>query len=235
MEENNKLISNKNNSIQKLNNNLQITNKLLNEFHEDENKKFISEFLAELEKEKENDIIKVKEIFEKGIIIMDSDFDPNYNSSIHEYKNDFNGALVEFDKIVKISNKYTSPSEIFSEYIQTLRFRSYCNKQLKNYKRAIDDCSILINLDKNDIVAYQTRAEMRYHLQDYSGALFDYNKAFELLPDYPGYEHFLGEDYLYRANCKFNMGDKDGAILDWEKAAKKGNNSAKDKIKKYFK
>ena len=73
--------------------------------------------------------------------------------------------------------------------------------------------------DKNDLKTkarnyeyFFNRAQDKFELADYEGALLDYNKALELSPT----EICLV--YSMRGNAKRNLGDFDGAISDQNKA-----------------
>ena len=57
---------------------------------------------------------------------------------------------------------------------------------------------------------YSSRADAKEKLEDYRGAILDYNKAIELEPE--------SYYYNYRGGCKFNIHNYIGAIADYTKA-----------------
>ena len=116
------------------------------------------------------------------------------------------------------------------------------------------------NAISQSALTYFSRGNSKYKLNDYRGAILDYNKAIELNPT-------LAEAYINRGNTKndlndyrgaildfnkaielnptlakvFNnrgtaksfLGDKNGSCLDWSKAGELGYGNAYDSIKKY--
>jgi len=70
---------------------------------------------------------------------------------------------------------------------------------------------------------YYDRGNAKYELEDYYGAIVDYNKAIELDPDY-------ASAYYNRGNAKSDLNDDFGACVDWIKAARMGNTNAQDNI-----
>ncbi len=105
---------------------------------------------------------------------------------------------------------------------------------------------------------YLEQGNAKYNLQDYRGAIQDFNKAIEINPqlaeaylnrgnakddlqDYSGaiqdynkaieINPQLAEAYLNRGNAKYRLNDKSGACLDWSKAGELGHMRAYDNIK----
>ena len=87
----------------------------------------------------------------------------------------------------------------------------------------------VINLNPKDIFSIKSRASIRYELEDFQGAINDYDQIIE------SSDSLSPNDYEYRADAKYKLGNIAGAFSDWEKSAKAGSESEKDKIKKYFK
>lgn len=70
------------------------------------------------------------------------------------------------------------------------------------------------------------RGTAKSKLEDYRGAILDYNKTIELNPK-------KSLAYYFRGVAKIFLGDKNGACLDWSKAGELGDGDAYDKIRKY--
>ncbi len=73
---------------------------------------------------------------------------------------------------------------------------------------------------------YYNNGNAKAELQDYRGAIADYNKAIELKPDF-------AEAYINRGRAKYELKDLDGACLDLSKAGELGHSGAYDLIKQY--
>ena len=119
---------------------------------------------------------------------------------------------------------------------------------------------VLTGNKKEDAIAYFNRGLSKAKLQDYRGAIADYNKAIELTPDDVGAYNNRGiakknlqdyrgaiadynkaielepnysKAYYNRGNAKYELKDLDGACLDWSKAGELGDSGAYDLIKQY--
>lgn len=66
---------------------------------------------------------------------------------------------------------------------------------------------------------YYKSGKIKYHKDDYSGAIEDYNKAAELAPD-------VAKIFGSRGAAKRKLGDREGAIADAQKAARLGDKDA---------
>lgn len=93
----------------------------------------------------------------------------------------------------------------------------------------------------------------KYELQDYKGAIEDYNKAIDVNPNHPWAYNDRGEakrklndytgaiedhtisienypshaaGYILRGYAKYKLGDKHGAFSDWNKAGELGEEDA---------
>ena len=68
--------------------------------------------------------------------------------------------------------------------------------------------------------------DIKDKIEDFKGALEDYNIAIELKPNY-------SDAYHNRGIVKLELGDKNGACLDWSKAGELGQSKSYEMIKKY--
>ena len=112
----------------------------------------------------------------------------------------------------------------------TLTAKDYLKKgndllDKKNYQEALTALDKSIELEENG-EAYAYRGMAKYQLNDFKGALADYDKAISLIPDY-------GEVYDLRGIVKSELGDKVGACEDWNKSFELGFNKSYDLIVKY--
>lgn len=101
----------------------------------------------------------------------------------------------------------------------------------------------------------------KYELQDFIGAIEDYNKAIEINPNHPWAYNARGDakrklndltgaiadynisienypthggGYICRGYARYNIGDKDGACSDWNKAGELGEKDALYLIRLYY-
>ncbi|MEI6586979.1 MAG: hypothetical protein WCL56_12890 [Sediminibacterium sp.] len=88
------------------------------------------------------------------------------------------------------------------------------------------------------------RALIKYRLEDYAGAIQDYNEGidFARINQYPSnkksqanplYDKTLAAAYLKRGLCKIKLKDKKGACIDINKAADMGDRKAYKEKEKY--
>ncbi len=83
-----------------------------------------------------------------------------------------------------------------------------------------------IEINPNFTDAYHDRGLAKDKLQDYSGAIQDYNKAIELNPN-------SSDAYYNRGLDKITLGQKDNGCLDLSKAGELGSAKAYEAIKEY--
>ena len=89
--------------------------------------------------------------------------------------------------------------------------RAYAKHDIKDYQGAIADYSKAIEINPQDVLAYNNRGNSRQKSNDYQGAFDDHNKAIAINPKFaPG--------YLNRGNTKQELKDFLGAITDYNKA-----------------
>ena len=58
--------------------------------------------------------------------------------------------------------------------------RAYAKDELKDYYGAIEDYSKSLELNPDDVNAYNNRVNAKDDLKDYNGAINDFSKAIEL-------------------------------------------------------
>ena len=96
----------------------------------------------------------------------------------------------------------------------------------KDYKKAVEFFTKVIDIDKGDANAYAFRGQSYHYMAKYIEAMEDYNKAIELEPNY-------AEVYHLRGIVKGEMEDNKGACTDWEKAFELGSNEALELLEKF--
>lgn len=101
--------------------------------------------------------------------------------------------------------------------------------KISDYPSAIKEYTKMINSDiPIGLVGskYYDRAQCKFELEDYRGAISDYSKAIELLPN----EKVA---YYNRGLAKYNLNQLDSACLDWSKAGELGFSKAYELIRKH--
>ena len=175
---------------------------------------------------------------------------------------DYNGAISDFNKAIELDPNYagvyilrgTSKTRLYdfygaiSDYTKVIEFDKISPSSYK----------FLFNggVDKEDVYffqAYYFRAITKMKLEDYNGAISDFNKAIEIDPNNAGaymnrgntkikLKDFYGAisdytkvielnpndavAYCYRGNSKIILGDLNGACKDWKLATELGNTDA---------
>lgn len=108
----------------------------------------------------------------------------------------------------------------------------YNNVGWKKYKQGIWDKSLMylnkaIETDKTNLVAWDSRQELKFKTKDYQGCLADCNMALSLNSN-------LANSYLFRGKYYYIYGDKDKAREDWNKAGILGKKEGYKLIKQYL-
>ncbi|MBS1955297.1 MAG: hypothetical protein JST89_14015 [Cyanobacteria bacterium SZAS-4] len=116
---------------------------------------------------------------------------------------DFRGALDDYNLAVQLN---PFGADLYAE-------RAWARWDLsRDASHAIDDFSEAIRFDKSidNVKMYLLfRGDMRFYLEDYSGAIADYNAAVWLDP------YFYSGFYRERAVVKMHIGDVGGAWMDY--------------------
>ena len=138
---------------------------------------------------------------------------------------DFWGAIDDFSNVIEHNDELPIPIPFFAHF-----GRGQAKLEIKDYAGAIDDYSEAIRLigngfgfsirgienSKNDIAmnknqVHLSRANAKYAIKDYVGAIQDYSKAIELEID--NYQPYAG-----RGESRYEIKDYTGAISDFRKA-----------------
>ena len=93
------------------------------------------------------------------------------------------------------------------------RARAYARAQARLLLEAIDDLSIVVDLDPGEPRDYFTRGRYRLMLGDNSGAVADLTKTLDLSRELAS-EYYVDEAYLYRAEAHLRLRDYDRALED---------------------
>lgn len=119
-------------------------------------------------------------------------------ASMKFLKQDFQGAIKDFDKAVEINPN--NPDLYLN--------RGYLKHILRDYNSAMEDYNKAISLNKSFAFAYNNRGVLKVALNDTKGALEDYAKALEINKKY-------SDVYYNRANLKYMLDDNQGALEDY--------------------
>ena len=152
-----------------------------------------------LQKPKTNDAVVVD--------TTDYGYDNYLGRAFSKYKlKDFVGANSDLDKFIELSDDKANA------YRQIALHYQYSFKEINDSENAIKYLTKAINLNPNNVFYIDSRAELRFDLKDYKGAIEDYSKAIELEP--------LAYYYTARGNAKYNLNDFRSSIEDYTNAIK---------------
>jgi tetratricopeptide (TPR) repeat protein len=117
-------------------------------------------------------------------------------------RGDNKGAILEFDRAIKIDPKYA----------QAYANRGIAKLGLGDKQGAIADYSRAIALDPQDALTYYNRGVTKFALGDKRGAVSDFDRAIALNPQ-------DAETYCNRGTAKLALGNKQQGIADLQKCA----------------
>ena len=122
--------------------------------------------------------------------------------------NKIKDAVKEFNIAIEKGRELKLSNELLSEYYF---HRAIEKRDLNDLLGVISDITLAINGKPNTIIWdwYDMRANAKYWLNDYRGAILDYSKCIE---SFQYYESFLG-----RGDAKYKINDFKGAIADYTK------------------
>jgi len=168
---------------------------------------------------------------------------------------DYTNAVIDYDEAIK-----AMPAE--KPDYNCYRQRAKSKIELKDYKGAIKDWSVILDANPKDEEAFISRAVCKLNINDNTGAIVDLDEAIKINPKNPvsycnrgvakganknnvealkdlDYAIKLKFDYgaafVNRAAVKMASKDKIGACQDLEKADNLGDNMAYKLIEKYCK
>ncbi|MEI9955964.1 MAG: hypothetical protein WDM90_06570 [Ferruginibacter sp.] len=104
-------------------------------------------------------------------------------------------------------------------------YRGFAYKDLKQYDKALEDFTSLIDIDKSKAIGYANRASVYYMQNDYKSALSDYTMAYKL----DSLEIFLNPI----CHMLFANGYKDSACVYYQRLSAKGDTTFYKGIKIY--
>ena len=96
------------------------------------------------------------------------------------------------------------------------------------YNEALIEVDKAILFDENNSTAFDSRAEIKFYLEDYNGSIVDAKKAVNL-------NSKMSNSYLILGRSYFRLGKKDLACESWSKALDLGNVDVRDYMTKYCK
>lgn len=129
-----------------------------------------------------------------------------FNYGVMKYSTqDYYGAIIEFSKAINIQPDY---SEAYAN--RALAFL-YGGDTIK----ALSDCYVSIQFNKNIHTVYNIRATVHVELQLYDAAIMDTDKAIEMNPDF-------AEAYYTKGRALYGKGLLKEACEMWYKAADLG-------------
>lgn len=158
-------------------------------------------------------------------IRLDSTFDCGYafwdRALVKEDLGDNEGALKDFDIAIEICPKQSN----------FLCYRGILKYFMNDLEGAEKDLSAAIELYENYYLARRWRAPVRTQLNNYIGAMDDYNKA-SYRKDSESNPNWA-QDYYLRGLAKSKTGDIDGACIDWNIALKIGKLETSELIEQH--
>ena len=170
------------------------------------------------------------------------------NGSNKLQSSDYEGAISEFNKAIKIQPRYAD----------SYNLRGLCKTELKDTKGAMSDFNKAIKLRLDFASAYMNRGDLKASMNDFKGALEDYYEVIRIDPtntliyDRSGMSKQLLQDFegsirdfskgieldpknsdlfFSRGVSKVKINDKKGAYNDFKSAKSLGNTNAINYLK----
>lgn len=117
-------------------------------------------------------------------------------------KHDFQAVIADINKALEL--KVQQPANAYV-------LRGMAEASLGNFDASISDFTLSIQINPENALGYNNRANSKLRKQDYRGALADCDKALELNRDF-------GLAYANRGYAYFYLNNTTKALADWKKA-----------------
>lgn len=161
------------------------------------------------------DINKALELFKNSYLYQGEDNAPSRilakRAAIRLNSNDLQGALEDIRKVNKSSYLGDDARCAYTHYLQCNLLRTLDG----DLSEALESINIAIKWAGSVGSNFFERSKVYFALKDFSNALFDINKCYDLSPN-----DFDSESYYYRSKIKSMLKDNVGAIKDVDIAIK---------------
>ena len=149
--------------------------------------------------------------FQKALVLNNSSIDIYNNIAVcFGDQRNWEDAIDVINKAIEIV------PTMYSYYYKTI-----CYLQgYRNYPLALENVEEAIKLDNSSDDLFLLRGEIRLALEDFEGALQDYNKAFELIPNKEEHTDRTADIYYFRSLAKIGLKEYASALEDQRKVSK---------------
>lgn len=124
-------------------------------------------------------------------------------SRVYAKSNEINKALHDMDMFIGLNREHVKSKDFLE--------RSYLHSKTKNYAKAIEDLTRVINIEPGDYKSLFLRAREYGKLSEYQKQIEDYNKVIDLRPN-------SAIAYNNRGYTYYKMGEYKLAMVDYDKA-----------------
>lgn len=116
---------------------------------------------------------------------------------------------------------YTRALDTDDKFVMAYQMRAAAWQRLRQYSRAIDDYTMVINLGEPAFkaVGYLNRGIVKNMAGQFADAILDFNMAISI-------DRFMGPAYFHRAIARSRTGDLAGNLDDFIQAARYGDMDA---------
>jgi tetratricopeptide (TPR) repeat protein len=125
-------------------------------------------------------------------------------AAIKYYMKDFTGAIADLDTAITMKH----------DYADAYNARGEAENEIGKCQEAIQDFNKALELDPQLWLVYEGKAEAKFKLGDYDGAIFDLCEERKMMPSCENYDF-----YQLLAQAYEKKGDTENAKLAYEKAA----------------
>lgn len=116
-------------------------------------------------------------------------------------------AIADCELVLKLN------PDVVQAYVIRATAKFTAKYDVEQHKEALADYDIAIKLNPNAVEIYYTRANMKLVLDDYKGAIEDFDKIISLSPEFSSSFNI----YKSRADAKYSIKDYNGTIEDYSK------------------